>query len=162
MIYIASIVLLFGVSGFLLWIAKQDFETLTIKNRSVLILLGVYVLWAGLRVFATTPTDLLAAAILFGLGLVMWLLRAMGAGDVKLYFAVGLFVGLPYLMVYASFLIVSSFGFYLLLVVAKNLDWQGTVGARLKEFGTSGKAPYAVPIVLAAVPTILIRAITGF
>lgn len=162
MLSIVSDIVVLAVAALLLWIAYVDFQKLRITNQSVLILLAAYLFWAAMNAFQGVVMDVVAGLILFLIGLVMWLMRAMGAGDVKLYFAVGLFVGFHYLLVYASFLIVVSFCFFALLMLARRFQWQGNTGTRLTEIAVSGRAPYAIPIVSAAIPTILMRAFSGY
>lgn len=162
MFLIASDFVIVAVVVLLLWIAFVDFQKLKITNRSVLVLIAAYVLWSALNSFQGLVPDLVAGVLLFLIGLVMWLLRAMGAGDVKLYFAVGLYVGFHYLLIYASFLVITSFCFFIVIFLARRSSWTGRLGTRLREIAVSGKAPYAVPIVGAAVPAILIRSFSGY
>lgn len=142
----------------LLFIGWRDFVTLKISNKIVLVLLGVYVAYTGLRFFveglsvAAIIDELIAGGILFGLTFVFWLLGKIGAGDVKLYLPVGLFIGLNGLLPYAVFLAITSI--LTLMVIkgggrlSKGKSW---FGQRLIELRGLGKVPYGVPMGLSAV-----------
>lgn len=151
--------------GFLAVIAWRDFLTYRISNREVLIFLALVILLLLLRwmqgLGADIPADLLAGTLLFALGFVMWLAGAMGAGDVKLYFPLGVLVGWALLPVYVVFLLLAS-------VLMLGAVWwgrrfpreQGRVRARLTEIALAGKVPYGVPMALAAILTVLPRALS--
>lgn len=151
--------------GFLAVIAWRDFLTYRISNRDVLIFLALVILLLLLRwmqgLEADIPADLLAGTLLFALGFVMWLAGAMGAGDVKLYFPLGVLVGWALLPVYVVFLLLAS-------VLMLGAVWwgrrfpreHGRVRARLTEIALAGKVPYGVPMALAAILTVLPRALS--
>lgn len=146
--------------GLLLGIAWHDFGHFTIHNRAVLVLLVLYLAWAALTGFASLAGDLAAGLILFLPGFAMWLLRLMGAGDVKLYFGLGLFMGMPGLGLFAALLLAVSVLFLLLLHGAARLG-TGRLPRRMKEIRASGKAPYAVIMCSAAIPVMLVRLIAN-
>jgi Flp pilus assembly protein protease CpaA len=139
----------------LAWIVRVDFASLKITNKSVLVLLGLYLVWAALTGFVSIWSDLAAGATLFLLALVMWLLRMMGGGDVKLYAVLGFFVGFDQLLFFAVLLLVISVLFVVLIQTAGRIAKSG----RLHEIRQSGKAPYAVPMCFAAILAILLRAL---
>jgi len=157
---VADAVLLLAV-GLLLHIAWFDFWHLTIRNISVLILLGLYVIWALLVGFQTLAGDLGAGLILFLIGLVMWLAKMMGGGDVKLYFALGLLMGFANIGLFAFTLLAATLLFLAALVVSARLKHDSAILLRLREIHASGRAPYAVPMCLAAAPVIVLRIITS-
>lgn len=157
---VADAVLLLAV-GLLLHIAWFDFWHLTIRNISVLILLGLYVVWALLGGFQTLASDLGAGLILFLIGLVMWLAKMMGGGDVKLYFALGLLMGFANIGLFAVALLATTLLFLATLVLSARLKHGGAILLRLREIHTSGRAPYAVPMCLAAAPVIVLRIMVG-
>ena len=151
--------------GCLALIAWRDFLTYRISNRDVLIFLALVILLLLLRwmqgLGADIPADLLAGTLLFALGFVMWLAGAMGAGDVKLYFPLGVLVGWALLPIYVVFLLLAS-------VLMLGAVWwgrrfpkeRGRVRARLTEIALAGKVPYGVPMALAAILTVLPRALS--
>lgn len=141
----------------LVWIVRVDFRTLKITNRSVLVLLVLYLLWIAASGFGTIWTDVFSGAILFLMALVMWLLRTMGAGDVKLYAVIGMFVGIDHLLSYALLLMLVSVAFVGVIALVGRGKGQGAFVRRMREIKTSGKAPYAIPICFAAIPMIALR-----
>ncbi|QGY00200.1 pilus assembly protein CpaA [Roseovarius faecimaris] len=143
--------------GLILHVAWYDFRHLTIRNSAVLLLLALYGLYAALTGFSALASDLAAGVVLFVPGLVMWLMRLMGAGDVKLYFALGLFIGLDRLWLFAVLLLGVSVMFLIALQAARIFRNKSVLWQRLGEIRTSGKAPYAVIMGAAAIPVILLR-----
>jgi prepilin peptidase CpaA len=80
--------------GLLLWAAVTDFRRYIIPNQAslgALALYPVYVLAAPHPVAWTTA--LIVAAVFFAIGFVLYMVRAMGAGDAKLLPVVVLWVG---------------------------------------------------------------------
>ena len=124
-------------------------------------------LLAGLGVSFLTPSgigpgsSLLGAVAGFAFLLPLYLLRAMGAGDVKLMAAVGAFLG-PLPVVGAALLTFVSGGVLSLIValwsksmsrVLNNLRLMGMVaftgraaGVALRDVETTGRLPYALAI----------------
>lgn len=161
---VAQQVMLWLCIGFLALIAWRDFLTFRIKNRDVLILSGLV---AGLLLLRGIETslpallpDLLAGILLFSLGFLMWLIGAMGAGDVKLYLPLGVLIGWALLPVYVVFLLVAS----VLMLVAVWLGRRfpsdrGRFRARLTEISRTKAVPYAVPMALGAILTLLPQAL---
>jgi len=150
------IVGLVAVGGFC-HVARVDFLTLKIRNSSVLALCGLYVLWAATGGFQSLGPDLVAGGLLFMIGLVMWFARMMGAGDVKLYFALGLFIGFGLLGWYAVLLLVASVLFMAALTLAGRSGSRAGIVARLREIRETRRLPYAVPMVMAGAPVIVAR-----
>jgi len=143
--------------GLLLHIAWYDFWNLKIRNISVLTVLGLYAVWTVLRGFETLAGDLGTGVILFLIGLVMWAARMMGGGDVKLYFALGLLMGFANAAAFAMSLLAMTLLFLLTLKAAARLKSDSAIVQRLRAISASGKAPYAVPLCLAAIPVIVLR-----
>lgn len=141
----------------LLHIAWYDFWHLKIRNGAVLILLGLYAVWLLLGGFQTLAGDLGTGVMLFLIGFVMWRAKMMGGGDVKLYFALGLFMGFAHIGLFAIGLLLASTLFLLVLRVASQVKSDGNILRRLRVIHGSGRAPYAVPLCLAAIPVILFR-----
>ncbi|MFC6639826.1 hypothetical protein GV827_20280 [Sulfitobacter sp. JBTF-M27] len=138
-------------------IAWTDFTTLKISNASVLLLIGLYVPFGALGKFESFGADVAASALLFTISFALWLMRAIGAGDVKLYAALGLFVGMPYLGVYAVLLLAVTVLFLLLLFLLGNGFGSGLFSTRFRQIKESGRAPYGLLMCIAAVPSILLR-----
>lgn len=157
MIAILSGLCVLAAIGVLGWIVWLDFAVLKITNASVLLLLGLYVIWSALSGFSSLATDLIAGAALFVMSFLMWLGRMMGAGDVKLYAAIGGFVGLNHLMAYAILLLIGSLLFVAVIKVLGRRPSTNKFFSSLNKINQSGNAPYAVPMVFAAVPVILLR-----
>lgn len=146
--------------GLLLRIAWYDFWHLKIRNSSVLALLVLYGVWLMLGGFQTWAGDLGTGILLFLIGLVMWRAKMMGGGDVKLYFVLGLFMGIANAGLFAIGLLLATALFLVVLTTAARMDQGGLFLRRLNEIRDSGKAPYAVPMCLAAAPIILVRIFT--
>lgn len=138
--------------------AATDFWTLRIPNRDVLVLTALAAPLALPVVTAEGWANLVPAALLFGLGVLFWLLRMMGAGDAKLFFPLGLLVGWPGVAVFAVTLLPWSLGFLGLtkLAGAGRLG-QGTRAARLAEIGRGRGIPYGVPMALAGATGVVWR-----
>ena len=140
------------------WIAWHDFCTLKIRNTHVVALsLGAaLLLLPGVSDFGLA--NLIPAVLLFVLGVIFWLFRMMGAGDAKLFFPVGLIVGLEGAAIFAVLLLPASL-LTLLAIWAGAKGWlgQGFVGRRLQAIRRLGGVPYAVPIFLATFGAVLPR-----
>lgn len=96
--------------GLLLWAATTDFRRYIIPNQvslGVLALYPVFVLSAPEPVF--WQFALIMAAVFFVVGFVMYLARAMGAGDAKLLPVVVLWVGPKDFAAFMIVLLGSSF-----------------------------------------------------
>jgi prepilin peptidase CpaA len=142
---------------FLLFIAWEDFLSFRIRNRSVLILLGLYAVFALSRgSLSPVPLDLAAGLLLFVIGFVFWLLKLVGAGDVKLYFAVGCWVSLPNLGGWALLLLLCSLIMLLVVKMPFPMPMRHlSVVMRLDELRKGKQVPYAVPITFATVISLL-------
>jgi len=165
LIIVAQQVLLWLCLGFLALIAWRDFLTFRIRNSDVLILSVLVALLLLLRgiegPLSVVLPDLAAGVLLFALGFLMWLLGAMGAGDVKLYLPLGVLIGWALLPVYVVFLLVAS----ILMLVAVWLGRRfpsdrGRFRARLTEISRTKAVPYAVPMALGAILTLLPKALS--
>ncbi|WP_160006953.1 prepilin peptidase [Thalassococcus halodurans] len=148
-----SALVIISVVAVLVWVVRIDYRSLRIPNKMVLLLLAQYFVWASLTGFATIIGDLVAGTVLFLIALISWLFRMMGAGDVKLYVALGMFIGFDHLSLYVVLLFLISVVFVVLIRLSKFVN----LGPRMNEIRTSGKAPYAVPMCFAAIPAILVR-----
>ena len=148
-----AVMFLLIAAGLLVRIAIEDYRNLIVRNRMVGALLLCYL---GYLLFTETRFlvgDFAAAGVLFGIGLISWLLKVMGGGDVKLLFALGLLVGFAGLGIFAVILLLSCVAGYVLLIIARRRNM-----GRLSEISLSGRVPYAVFLVIAALPPLLMRA----
>ena len=102
-IHLFALVLFCGLAA---WGAVSDFRRFTIPNQVSLALLGLYPVFV---VSSPEPIawmfSLIMAAIFFAVGFLMFCLRAMGAGDVKLMTAVVLWVGPNHFMTFLLVLV---------------------------------------------------------
>lgn len=152
----AAIVLLLAMI-LLLYILHYDYRHLKIQNRSVLLLLGLYLVLAALTGFYSVLSDVAAGLVLFLPSFMMWLFRLMGAGDAKLYFGLGLFIGFNGLGVFAVLLLIFTLLVLAALYFVKfSSRTTGPIG-RFKQMKSSGHVPYAMIMCSAAVPAIALR-----
>lgn len=137
-------------------VAMNDLRELKIRNFTVVVLIGLYVVHALFMKLHGLPGDLMAGILLFLVGFGMWMAGGMGAGDVKLMFVIGLFTGYFALPIFAFLLFVTSVIFYLLILICgKSGRTSGLIG-RLAQMKRDGKVPYAVPLTIAALPSMLL------
>lgn len=156
---LAHQIMLWLCFGFLLHVAWQDFLTFRIRNRDVLIFSGMVLVVLALRGFDGALPDLLAGVMLFVLGFVMWLMGAMGAGDVKLYLPLGVLVGWTMLPIYVVFLLLGSVLLLLAIMMARRFPSErGRLRARLTQIARAKGVPYAVPMAFGAILTLLPQA----
>ncbi|NDW01118.1 prepilin peptidase [Salipiger sp. PrR002] len=143
--------------GLLGWVAVYDARHFRIRNAEVLIMLALYVLAQGALLFPTFLGDLLAGGLLFGIGFVMWLLRGLGAGDVKLMLPLGMMLGVSGLLPFAVLLMVLSVLLYLLIVIARACRAERGLWGWFARRKTEGRIPYGVILALSAIPVIYIQ-----
>jgi prepilin peptidase CpaA len=157
-----------GLSGGLFaFAAIEDFRKWKIRNRTVFALIGAYIVVAGIGLSTTDIqlaglvdplNDLGAAALLFAIGFVLWGLKMLGAGDAKLLFPVGLFVGWTHLLLFSIglvvFAVVPLVG---LRLPHLNLIAHTRIGLRLLEIRDTKKIPYGVVIVAALYLVIFVK-----
>lgn len=148
-------VLLFSCAA-LLAIAWLDYQTLRIRNVHVFGLGFIYLLYGIASNWQSLPGDALAGVLLFLIGFVLWLARLQGGGDVKLAFMIGLFIGFGALPGYALLLLIATVALYLLLRLGRR---HSKAGSRLFELSQGGQAPFSLPMIAAALPIILSRAL---
>lgn len=157
---VLSSLLLFGALVGLVWVAIQDFKTLKIRNKHVLMLLFLNLAAMATSGHAAAVGSLAAGALLFTLGLLMWQFRLMGAGDAKLYLPIGLMVGWSRLLPFAIFLLLASLLFLAVLRWARRFSADsGGIAQRLRVLAEGRGSPYAVPMTLATILTVLPRVV---
>ena len=89
--------------------AASDVISYRIPNSLVLALAGVFLIWAGVHYAETAWLSHFAAALLcLAAGFVLYQVRQMGAGDVKLLTAVALWAGLNGLLALLLFMSLSG------------------------------------------------------
>ncbi|MFY0692785.1 MAG: prepilin peptidase [Paracoccaceae bacterium] len=142
-------------------LAWHDFWHLKIRNKAVLALLVTYIVWAALNGFSSFKVDLAIAALLALPALLMWLFRLLGAGDVKLYFVLGLMLGFSHVGIFVILLLLVTILFQMALWIAARGGEGGAIKQRMRFFKTGGKAPYGVVICLAALLPVLMRMTAG-
>jgi len=134
-----------ALSTVLVWAGVSDIIHRRIPNTSVLVVLGLFVLWALVDRGQGLASSLVAAAVAFAVGYGLYVFKIVGAGDAKLFAALALFIGLAHLPMFA-----------LLTVWAGGLIAIGTLITRprramlmwsLKGKGNFGRGiPYGVAI----------------
>ena len=146
-----------------IYAAFRDFLVWKISNATVLAATAAYIPVATTGLFAgpvlaakVDPTSAVTAALmLFTIGFVLWLMKLLGAGDAKLMFPVGLFIGWDYLLPYALGLIVSAvIALFIMNVSLPAAFANSMVGMRIDEIRRSGKMPYGVVMVTALLATL--------
>lgn len=146
-------------------IAWTDFLTWKISNRSVLFLTACFIVYAALglalgeaaRFRIDLASSLAAGFLLLVTGFLFWKLRLFGAGDAKLMFPIGLFVGwerlLPFAFGLAIFAVLALLALKLPLPLGLGMT---RFGLRFDEIRQTGKVPYAV-IIVASLLAILVQ-----
>lgn len=143
-----------AVIALLLGIAWYDVRRFKILNWAVIALLLLYLPAQGALGFPHWQTDLLAGAILFAMGFVMWLLRGLGAGDAKLMFPLGLNLGQVALVPFALLLLLVSVLLYAVILAADLLKAQRGLAGWLAGLRRGGRVPYGLVLTLASVPVL--------
>ncbi len=139
-------------------IAWIDFSTLRIPNRDVLALLALSVVLVVPGVTGAGMANLVPGILLFGLGVLFWLFRMMGAGDAKLFLPLGILIGWDGILIFAVGLLPFSLVLLGLISLGKRgLAGQGAIGRRLAELSQVGGIPYGVPMAAAAFVAVLWR-----
>lgn len=147
-----------AILGLLLYICVDDFNRLIIENWAVVILLGLYLIWSGVQGFPQLWTDLFIGAMFFMIAFLMWIFRAMGAGDVKLYFVLGLLLGMQWAALFVPFLLLVSVLFWVGLRLTPPRDHRhGYILRRINDLKADGVVPYGVVLSLAALPPLIGR-----
>lgn len=137
-------------------VAWNDVRQLKIRNFTVIVLILLYVIHILFTRLHGLPGDMMAGILLFLIGLGMWLVGAMGAGDAKLMFAIGLFTGYFALPIFAILLFVTTVILYLVILLCSKTGRTTGIIGRLARMKQEGKVPYAVPLTIAAIPSMLL------
>ncbi|RWC48707.1 MAG: prepilin peptidase [Mesorhizobium sp.] len=142
----------------LAWIAWIDFTTQKISNRDVLLLLclgagGLLLLSLQSGSWWDMGLSVLAGLLLFVALFPFWVLRKVGAGDVKLMAVVPFLIGGSDLAVFSVLLLVFALA---TAAIVKNPFMLPAGAFRLivQHLDRKGVVPFGVPISLAAICTL--------
>jgi prepilin peptidase CpaA len=103
---------LFGLLG---WCAVEDIRTRTIPHTAIGAIILIYAVYA-VSGHAPWMSGLITAGALLIFGFALFYFRIMGGGDAKLIAALGLWVGLPYLVPFLIYTAIAG-GFVTLTVL---------------------------------------------
>ena len=146
-------VLLLVVSLVLVGAALEDMAKLRISNILPLLVMGLYVAWVGVTGWENDvwQNGTLFLAV-FALGSVLFALRWMGGGDVKLMAACALWFDWSGALAWFVYVTVGGGVLALLIVAGRRLVPQ-TVreGSSLSIFAAKGPIPYGVAIALGTI-----------
>jgi prepilin peptidase CpaA len=134
-----------GLSLLLLWAAISDVRDRRIPNAAVLAALALFVVWVIASRGQGLGSSLAAAAISFGVGYVLYLVKVMGAGDVKLFAALALFTGLAGLPAFALATALIG-GLMAVFSLATRPRRAAKLSLRLEAGGSDRGVPYGVAI----------------
>ena len=138
-------VLAAAFAALLIWAAASDVASRRIPNLAVLALIGLFGLWALAGLPVSLGSAIAAAAIGFAVGFGLYLFKIMGAGDVKLFAATALFIGLAYLPMFA--LATALAGGAMAVVSLATRPRRAAVMFALRGRGDFGRGiPYGVAI----------------
>jgi prepilin peptidase CpaA len=160
---IAPLVLSAVAVAILLRVCWTDFFDLKIWNRDLFALLLV----TGLMLIIVWPWDILLrlgfGATLFCLGLIFWMLRWMGAGDVKLLGTVGCLVDSEHLFMFVLLNLIFATGMVVFLRKAETLRLiPHLAGRRAVELAAGGRVPFGIPIALSAIAVLVVSCASQF
>ena len=144
------------------YVVYQDFWYWRIPNRAVFGLSALWVAQSWLLGNVNWPMDLIAAGLLFVMGVVYWRLRLMGAGDAKLMLPLGLMIGWQGLMAFAIWLLVFTLLTYLLLKATPRwITHHHRVWRRLRIIAAKGRVPFGIPLVAATLAAMASNSLIG-
>lgn len=146
--------------GMLVRIAVLDFTALRIRNDQVVALLAIavaIVVTGFLRDFDPRKVLVLlaASAVTFIVLFVFWLLKKVGAGDVKLFAVVPLLVGTDGSLTFVLALFVATLVIYLAMKFPVLLP-QRLYRVQLEAMRRDRRIPFGVPISIAAILALLL------
>ncbi len=134
---VASYVVLVVTAAVLLYAAANDLRHYKVPNEVVLVLLGLFILYALLlRRWDSLLLDVGFASLMFLVLLVCYARRLMGGGDVKLLAVAFLWTGVHCALPFAALMFVFS----MIYLVAVRLEWvnaQEVEGRRKIAFAPS-------------------------
>lgn len=129
--YVLELLYLWTIATLLIAIVVYDLKHFLIPDKILFLAIGITVLWRGFEFFSSGLFVPLLASLLAGLGASLFFFiiytvsrgRAMGFGDVKLAFFLGLFLGWPSILVvlFAAFCLGAFIGLILIALKKKGL-----------------------------------------
>ena len=138
-----------ALTGVLIWAAVSDIRLRKIPNRTVVFVVGLFVLWAIAGQGAGLISALEAAAIAFIVTTSLYAFKVLGAGDAKLFSAAALFAGLNHLALFA--LVTTLVGGAIAVASLARNPTRALVMFTLKGNGDYGRGvPYGVAIAIGA------------
>lgn len=141
----------------LIAIAAYDGRHFRIRNSSVLICLGLYAVVQVASGFPDLIGDAIAGALLFGIGLIMWLLRGLGAGDAKLMLPLGLHLGYFGIVPFGTFLAIVSLMMFAAIHLFSRIAPSTRTGMWFMDMRQKGRVPYGIVLTLAALPVLIVK-----
>ena len=131
------------------WASISDIKDRKIPNRCVLAIMALFVPWAVLSTGPWVLWALAAGAIALAIGVGLYALGMVGAGDAKMFAAVALFTGLDHLPLLG--LLTALAGGAIALANMAAQPTRALVMLKMRGKGDFGRGiPYGVAIALAA------------
>lgn len=143
----------------LLFAAVSDLRGLKIPNKLALISVVVFCLTCPLLPFPEVVARLLAAAATFAVLIVMFALRLLGGGDVKILAALMLFIPSYSLPLFGFVLSIALLISIALLVLARAIVRATETG--FAGFDANGAVPMGVPIAWAGIAHLIALVFLG-
>ena len=132
----------------LAWAAISDIRTRMIPNWTVLVVIGLFVPWAMLQWGSWDLLALTAGATALAIGIALYALGVVGAGDAKLFAAVALFAGWGHLL--ALGLATALVGGVIAIISLAARPRRALLMVTLRGKGDFGRGiPYGVAIAIA-------------
>ena len=133
------------LTGVLMWAAVSDVKNRRIPNRSVLLVLGLFILWACLHPLNAFVDSLIVGGGALVICYALYAFNVIGAGDAKLLSGVALFAGTPYLGPFVMGTILS--GGMMAVISLASRPTRAIVLFQLRGRGDFGRGiPYGVAI----------------
>ncbi|MFY0666074.1 MAG: prepilin peptidase [Natronospirillum sp.] len=145
----------------LIAIAAHDGRHFRIRNSSVLICLALYGIVQLATGFPDLIGDFIAGGLLFGIGFLFWLLRGLGAGDVKLMLPLGLHIGYFGLIPFGTFLTAVSILLFAAIHLVSRTAPNSRAGGWFMDMRKNGRVPYGIVLTFAALPVLVVKFLTN-
>jgi prepilin peptidase CpaA len=150
-------------AGILLWTAAIDAQRFVIPNRLVLALVAAFAVAGPLLLpLDMIPRHLGAGVVVLGVGLLLFRFRLLGGGDVKLFAAVAVWIGLNMVLILQLLFVILAGGVLsLLLLAARTRLGRELVSPLLAAAGVSPRlldkgapVPYAIAICIGSLAVV--------